>query len=116
MMAELYPRLNELLALKNGTVADFGPWEENRWRWVLQWDVVMSVEDEETVASLEDLFRPISPVKDCDDRWCWKLSVAQAYTVKSAYRLLIQSIEASQLDETERNIMKKFWLTAAPSK
>lgn len=76
----------------------------------------MTTEEEEAAGLLADMLKPLSPAKDRPDQWVWLNSGSTQFTVKFAYSKLISSSDTSALQEHERVILKKFWMTVAPSK
>lgn len=65
---------------------------------------------------MEDMLKPISLMREVEDKWCWKHSIMQVFLIKTAYSFLTSSSDDSQLADTERRITKKYWLRVAPSK
>lgn len=82
----------------------------------MHWTELLTGEDEQAAALLQEMLELIHPERVREDKWCWLLTDSLAYSVKSAYTMLSNQSYDSQLEEDKRKIIKKVWWTAIPSK
>lgn len=100
---------------QDGSVAEFGTWTMDSWRWKFQWSRNLSEEELNNEALLLDTLSPISLDSERNDRWVWTMDNS-TYKVKSVYNLLLEKCEAEPIEAEVLNAVKKVWKVAAPSK
>ncbi|GKV16128.1 hypothetical protein SLEP1_g26814 [Rubroshorea leprosula] len=87
-LRDLFPRLYELAVKKEGLVSEMGDWEDDRWRWNMEWrrERKGRVRDEEE--GLWELLESVQLKKDEEDHWWWIHGPDGQYVVKTAYEAL----------------------------
>lgn len=115
-LMELFPRLFELAANQNGSVADAGEWSGNRWSWQLSWCRQLLSEEQAEVQWLEDTLKPICPDRFREDIWLWMQDTSLKYKVKTTYEYLIAGHDEAVNDDGKRRVFRRLWSTVAPSK
>jgi hypothetical protein len=101
---------------KVGSVSSMGTWFDNDWRWVLswrrdffQWEIPIY---EEFLALIQQFVPSVE-----DDRWLWRDSREEGFSVKSCYLLLVRNFrEHNIMDPTSVFVFSKIWKCGAPSK
>ena len=88
----LYPRLYSLSCDKGKTVGEVGRWEEDRWRWGLNWRRDMF----EWESNLESELLPILSMtmcKEAQDHLIWRGDPKGMFTVKSTYSIMTNHVD-----------------------
>jgi hypothetical protein len=91
-----------------------GSSDNNGWEWRLVWSDVLSV-DEAELAQL-NLFIPIRPCIDMENRRKWIPSSAAIFSVKSAYLDLLNRLVLPPLDDSKLICLGRMWENNIPSK
>ncbi|GKV35303.1 hypothetical protein SLEP1_g43600 [Rubroshorea leprosula] len=110
-LRDLFPRLYELVVKEEGLVSEMGDWEEDRWRWNMEWrrERKGRVRDEEE--GLWELLESVQLKKGKEDHWWWIHGLDGQYVVKTAYEALAP-IKCTLVDQ----FYKMIWCRLVPSK
>ena len=75
--------------MKEGTLGDFGFWNEDRWMQSIPWRRRWFAWEKAMVSDLAKEIEGKNLYKVNDDEWYWRNNETQEYTIKSAYRKLM---------------------------
>lgn len=92
---ELFLHLFARSENKSRTVEEFGSWRGGSWHWELKWSRQLETEEQEMALHLQEILAPLRPDPGIEDRWIWLLDRCSSYSVKSAYKNLINKSEES---------------------
>jgi hypothetical protein len=115
-LRDLFPNLFTKSVLPNGVVAQMGIWEGDVWRWELAWHSVLTTNELEEAQYLQTLLQQVSLTKDTMDRCRWLAHTAGLFSVKTAYKALLNGQTSPVVDANSTVIFKQLWWNNVPSK
>ncbi|XP_057780066.1 uncharacterized protein LOC130998670 [Salvia miltiorrhiza] len=114
-LSEIFPRLCRLSTNQNGSISSMGEWREGNWVWNFNWSRELWDREKEQVQCLENMISQIRIEEGKTDKWRWKASKGDIFSVKSAYRAISTdgSHSPNRGFETE---LSSIWKAPAPPK
>lgn len=111
-----FPRLFHLCSNPTAMVSDMGRWEHDRWCWEITWRRNLRAREQESVAELEDLLQNVSLNRGWQDRWAWRGSTSNGFTVKRAFEEITKL--RSGISQPPRRSLgwSAIWKMVAPQK
>lgn len=107
-LKDSFPRLFNLSVNKNCKIVETGDWVGENWRWRWNWTRALFSWGEALLQQFQDCLLQVSPVRHVVDSWCWKPDPSRTFSVKSAYKLL--------MDLEFCLASRQLWMCDVPSK
>lgn len=96
-----------ILALnKNEKVASARFWQHSEWHLAWHWRRPLFCWEDEHFIQLNLLLASIELKEDVGDKWIWRLDPTGVYLVKSAYIIIMATLNVSEDDAFKRNMGK----------
>ena len=106
-----FSRLFSLSESKEANLCDCGIWVNGVWEWKLRWRRIFFTWEEEQARQLLEKISNKRLKLEIGDRWVWKDSETEGYSVKSAYEIL-----RGERGEEDSRLYKFIWkIKALPS-
>lgn len=116
-LKELFPRLYQLCANREGTVRNMGRWVNNRWSWEVPWRRALLDRELEWVEELYNHIHNFSVIDDTPDSWVWGSNNSNGiFSVRNAYTELSQRLMSSTNTEQPWSGFNHLWKSFAPLK
>ncbi|XP_057791348.1 uncharacterized protein LOC131008491 [Salvia miltiorrhiza] len=114
-LSDQFPRLYRLSSNQNGSISSMGEWKEGEWVWSFSWNRELLEREKEQVQRLVNIIKHVRICEGKADKWRWKASKDDSFTVKSAYKTISaadgrNSIRGSDLE------LAIIWKAPAPPK
>ncbi|PNX58615.1 hypothetical protein L195_g059280, partial [Trifolium pratense] len=98
------------------TIFSMGFWEQNNWKWRLDWPASMQQTEAVEAEALAVLLADVKPVQARADRRKWVPESSGQFTVRSTYSFLQNMDVTNVIDTDVVCALKKLWLNDVPSK
>jgi hypothetical protein len=115
-LAVVFPRLFSLSNHKDLNVSDFWVADEGSWSWSFSWRQNLFQWEEDRVIPLKNVLVSVSLSLE-DDSWRWLPDEEGMFSVKSAYKRLLEDSELEDdVDGALIQVLTQIWDSPAPSK
>jgi hypothetical protein len=115
-LAVVFPRLFSLSNHKDLKVSDFWVVEEDSGSWSFSWRQNLFQWEEDRVLILKNVLLSVSLSSE-EDRWKWLPDEEGVFSVKSAYKSLLEDSEIEvEVDGALIDVVAQIWDSPAPSK
>jgi hypothetical protein len=115
-LRELFPTHFAKSLHPDNCVSTTGSWDRDQWAWNIEWTTALSETESETTHDLLLLLDQFRLCRDDNDRWRWLAHETDFFTVKTAYKSLLNSLDLPEIDTATVNALKSLWLNNVPSK